>query len=211
MAKFGWIVILFLCSSWAFALPEYRIDMQQKLQSYPTSKFSFQTASISTITTLLAHQTGIQFELDPQIDNKKEIAIFLQNSNFLQFLQYGLDKLDLDYQVIAPNRIKIIPKVMDTEQLIKQKALQLWSDHRILALSVGQCATKAEQTLQQLGLTQIVRQQNFVYGNAQAQRVAVKCVPLDKQTFMYVAVAGEQRERVEKLRNQIIQMMQAQK
>lgn len=34
--------------------------------------------------------------------------------------------------------------------------------------------------------------------------VAIQCVPLDKQTFMYAAVAGEQRERVEKLRNQII-------
>lgn len=54
-------------------------------------------------------------------------------------------------------------------------------------------------------------EQSFVYGNAQAQRIAIQCVPLDKQIFMYTAVAGEQRERVEKLRNQIIQMMQAQK
>lgn len=50
----------------------------------------------------------------------------------------------------------------------------------------------------------VVQNGNYVYGNHLQNRAAVKCVALDSGSFLYVAVAGKQKEIVEQLRNEVI-------
>ena len=44
---------------------------------------------------------------------------------------------------------------------------------------------------------------NYSYGNMDGNRAAVKCVESSGSSFVYFAVAGPQRDKVEELRNAI--------
>ena len=58
-----------------------------------------------------------------------------------------------------------------------------------------------------LGFTSVVKNDNYVYGNYLNNRAAIKCVPLARTSFLYLAVAGSDRNIVEKLRNDISKKM----
>jgi tetratricopeptide (TPR) repeat protein len=80
---------------------------------------------------------------------------------------------------------------------------QLWSDHKRLAIPEQVCADKAQRILVALGFVDVVRKDGNVYGNMDDSRAAVKCVPLERGSFVYFAVAGAQKVHVESLRNAI--------
>lgn len=51
-----------------------------------------------------------------------------------------------------------------------------------------------------LGFSSVVQNGDYSYGNFLANRAAVKCVANDKGSFVYVAIPGQQKDLVEKLR-----------
>jgi hypothetical protein len=85
---------------------------------------------------------------------------------------------------------------------------QLWSDHRQLNSSVNECAEKGLQALQTLGYSNIVNNGNFSYGTFNSNRAAVKCVANGTGSFVYLMVAGSDRNTVEKLRNELLWKVQ---
>lgn len=80
---------------------------------------------------------------------------------------------------------------------------QLWSDHKRLNIPLPACAEQAFSVLKDLGYSNVVRSGNYSYGNLGQNRAAVKCVEMAEGSFVYFAVAGAQRDVVERLRNQI--------
>jgi len=80
---------------------------------------------------------------------------------------------------------------------------QLWSDHKRLTVAVDACAAKARAALSSLGFSGIAQNGGYSYGNLNGNRAAVKCVEIAGGSFVYFAVAGAEREAVERLRNEI--------
>jgi len=72
-----------------------------------------------------------------------------------------------------------------------------------LRVSPEICAERGVSTLSALGFKSIVKNGNYVYGNFNKNQSAIKCVDIEDKTFVYLAVAGEKVELVEKLRNDI--------
>lgn len=91
----------------------------------------------------------------------------------------------------------------ETLDLPTAKPPQLWSHHKVLDIHVGACALKGLSALKSLGFTQVVKNENYIYGNFHNNRVAVKCVSRGAASFVYLAVAGPNKEIVEKLRNEV--------
>jgi hypothetical protein len=85
----------------------------------------------------------------------------------------------------------------------KPTSLQLWSDHKSLAVSAEVCSERARAAVGALGFTEIVKNDNFTYANHGSSRAAVKCISMQGGSFVYFAVAGPDKASVEKLRNQI--------
>lgn len=83
---------------------------------------------------------------------------------------------------------------------------QVWSNHKVLTISKFECAKKGVEILSSLGYTHIVKSSHgqYVYGNYSSSRVAVKCLSVEGQTFMYTVVAGAEVDVVERLRNEIM-------
>ena len=109
MKKLACVLLFSLMATTTFSMPEYRAEMRNRLQKGAYS-FSFQKMYLSTITQLIGSQKGVTFITDPRIDINKTASIRLKESHFLAFLEVGLAKLDLQYQVVGPNTIKILPK-----------------------------------------------------------------------------------------------------
>ena len=101
----------------------------------------------------------------------------------------------------SPAPAKVIKKTVYTGQPYTP---QLWSGHKVLKLPVEQCAAKGKVVLETMQFGSVVQNGNYVYGNYLQNRVAVKCVALDSGSFLYVAVAGKQKEIVEQLRNEVV-------
>lgn len=79
----------------------------------------------------------------------------------------------------------------------------LWSHHKLLGISVDECSTQALSILKTLGFSSVVKNEQYVYGNYQGNRAAIKCVELADKSFVYTAVAGADVKLVEQLRNKI--------
>jgi tetratricopeptide (TPR) repeat protein len=80
---------------------------------------------------------------------------------------------------------------------------ELWSGHRELTVPADVCAERAQALLERLAVGQVQRNQLYTYGNADRHRIAVKCVPLAKGSFVYYAVAGGDRAKAEAWRDRI--------
>lgn len=80
---------------------------------------------------------------------------------------------------------------------------QLWSGHELLQVSAQACAEKAQAALTTLGYANLVQKGYFSYGNLKGNRASVKCVEIPAGAFVYFAVAGQDRDTVGKLRNDI--------
>ena len=97
----------------------------------------------------------------------------------------------------------------EVELVTLERALtpQVWSDHKLLAISPELCAQKGEDILTTLDFKQIDRNKNNVYGNYLNNRAAIKCIDVNGQTLVYAIVAGEKVMIVERLRNEIIHLL----
>jgi hypothetical protein len=98
------------------------------------------------------------------------------------------------------------PKVITKTKLVtvkKEYTPQLWSHHKLLKETPELCAVKGVSILNSLGFISVVKNGNYVYGNFSSNRAVIKCVKVNKQTFVYTAVAGADVKLVEKLRNEI--------
>jgi len=87
------------------------------------------------------------------------------------------------------------------EKVVKNQPPQLWSTHKELNVEVSLCALKSLSALRSLGFTSVVQNKNYSYGIFHDNRAAVKCLPKGDKSFVYLAVAGPDKEIVEKLRN----------
>lgn len=81
---------------------------------------------------------------------------------------------------------------------------QLWSWFKDLNKSAEACKIQSLFTLEKLGIDNVVENQYGLYGTYQANRIVVKCLSQDKASIVWVAVAGHDRESVERLRNTIV-------
>ena len=77
-----------------------------------------------------------------------------------------------------------------------------------MSISVHACGLKGYGALISLGFSSVVQNGDYSYGNFLSNRAAVKCVANDKGSFVYVAIAGQHKDIVEKLRNEVIRKMQ---
>ena len=91
----------------------------------------------------------------------------------------------------------------ETNSKIKNQPPQLWSTHKELDVNVFLCAMKGLSALKALGFTSVVQNENFAYGNFHGNRAVVKCVSKGNHSFVYLAVAGPDKNIVEKLRNEL--------
>ena len=105
----------------------------------------------------------------------------------------------------AFNDLTTVKPSPDAEELTPP---QLWSDHKQLSISVGACGLKGYGALLALGFSSVVQNGDYSYGNFLSNRAAVKCVANDKGSFVYVAIAGQHKDIVEKLRNEVMRKMQ---
>lgn len=96
------------------------------------------------------------------------------------------------------------PQQATMPRVKKDKIPQIWSDHKIVQMSVDTCASKGEDILTTLGFSQIVKNGSNVYGNYISNRAAIKCTKVADQTFVYAVVAGANVKQVERLRNEIV-------
>ncbi|PKF55638.1 hypothetical protein CW748_12325 [Alteromonadales bacterium alter-6D02] len=94
-----------------------------------------------------------------------------------------------------------------TSQVITLKKAytpQLWSDHKVVNESPDLCAIKGVSILKSLGFKLVTKNHTYVYGNFSNNRAVIKCTPVNQQTFVYTAVAGEDVKLIERLRNEIM-------
>lgn len=91
----------------------------------------------------------------------------------------------------------------DSEQPQEITPLHLWSHHKSLELPVSACGDRAFNVLRTLGFSNVVRNDNYSYGNFAGSRAAVKCVEMPKGSFVYFAVASTEKLAAEDLRNRI--------
>lgn len=85
----------------------------------------------------------------------------------------------------------------------KNQIPHLWSGEKTFDMPPAACADRAFNLVTKLGLSDIVRKNDFVYANQDLNRLAIKCVPAANGSLVYFAVAGENMAAVEKLRNTI--------
>ena len=81
----------------------------------------------------------------------------------------------------------------------------VWSSHKELSVPVEACGQKAIDILNSLGFSGVTKSRygEYIYGNYISSRAAVKCVPQEDNSFVYIVVAGSDIEDVENLRNEI--------
>lgn len=108
----------------------------------------------------------------------------------------------------AQSAFNDLTRVKPSSDIEEPAPPQLWSDHKQLDISVRACSLKGYGALLALGFSSVVQNGDYSYGNFLANRAAVKCVANDKGSFVYIAIAGQQKDLVEKLRNEVMRKMQ---
>lgn len=84
-----------------------------------------------------------------------------------------------------------------------EQAPQLWSSFKDLNKSVAACQLQSRFVLEQMGVEQLVNNDNGIYGVLRNNRVVVKCSKSGAKSVLWVAVAGADRDSVELVRNKI--------
>ena len=80
---------------------------------------------------------------------------------------------------------------------------QVWSHHKMLGVEAGVCAKTARQAVMDLGFAEVSTREDYTYAHRGSNRAAIKCVSMDRGTFMYLAIAGPDWKAVKKLRDDI--------
>ncbi|WP_339074623.1 hypothetical protein [Teredinibacter turnerae] len=83
---------------------------------------------------------------------------------------------------------------------------ELWSWIKDLDKSKEACEIQSSYVLQALSLENQIENEYGVYGNVKSNRVVVKCIEISaNKSKLMVAVAGNNRDSVEIIRNKIVQ------
>jgi hypothetical protein len=84
-----------------------------------------------------------------------------------------------------------------------KKTPQLWFHHKKLEISVSSCVLKGYSALKSLGFRSVVLNDNDSSGNFHDNRATVKCVLNNTDAFLYLMVAGPEKEIIENLGNKL--------
>lgn len=84
------------------------------------------------------------------------------------------------------------------------KPPELWSWFKDMNKSSEACKIQSSFILDKIGVKDIKQNEYGVYGVFQSNRIVVKCLPKDKNSILWVAVAGTDRDSVELIRNKIV-------
>ncbi|HDZ39144.1 MAG TPA: hypothetical protein ENH62_12795 [Marinobacter sp.] len=86
-----------------------------------------------------------------------------------------------------------------------EKAPELWSWFKDLDKSAAACEIQSSFALQKIGIENQVENEYGIYGTYKGNRVVVKCLAMEKgKSKVWVAVAGNDRDAVELVRNMIV-------
>ena len=81
---------------------------------------------------------------------------------------------------------------------------ELWSWYKNMNVSSEACKIQSSFILEKIGVKNVVLNEHGVYGAFQSNRIVVKCLAKEKNSMLWVAVAGTDRDSVELIRNKII-------
>jgi hypothetical protein len=155
---------------------------KSEFRSYAINKFS----NVSSV----PKQTCLYYKeaLDMQVDTEKGQQSMNKN---IEVMRYTVSETKNEKQA---------------KQVAIQKELtpHVWSDHKVLGVSVESCANKGKEILEILGFNEILKKENFIYGNYSNNRGVIKCVSVSGSTFVYTVVSGSEVKAVERLRNEIM-------
>ena len=101
---------------------------------------------------------------------------------------------------ILATLLAISPAVLSSE-----KPPELWSWFKDLDKSKEACEIQSSYVLQDLNIEDLHENKYGIYGNVKSNRVVVKCISIaDNKSKLMVAVAGNNKDSVEILRNKIV-------
>ena len=87
-----------------------------------------------------------------------------------------------------------------------EKPPELWSWFKDLDKSKEACEIQSSYVLQSLKLEKQTENEYGIYGSVKSNRIVVKCIEMSvNKSKLMVAVAGNDRDSVEIIRNKIIQ------
>ena len=112
MKKLACVLLFSLMATSTFAMPEYRTEMQERLKASKKLSFDFESGiAVGRVLGLFENYFGnINIIYDPKVDQDKEITIDTGFNNGLVTFEKVLLRANLQYQVVGPNTIKILPK-----------------------------------------------------------------------------------------------------
>ena len=84
------------------------------------------------------------------------------------------------------------------------KPPELWSWFKDMNKSSEACKIQSSFILEKVGVKNIMQNEHGVYGTYQSNRIVVKCLSKEKNSILWVAVAGSDKDSVELIRNKII-------
>jgi len=86
-----------------------------------------------------------------------------------------------------------------------EKPPELWSWFKDLNKSKEACEIQSSYILQSISLENQKETEHGIYGNVKSNRVVVKCISISSnKSKLMVAVAGNNRDSVEIIRNKIV-------
>jgi len=88
------------------------------------------------------------------------------------------------------------------------KPPELWSLFKDLNKSSAACKIQSSFILEKIGVRNLVENNYGLYGEFKNNRVVVKCVDKGEKSTLWVAIAGNDRDSVELIRNKIIKDIQ---
>ena len=102
---------------------------------------------------------------------------------------------------------RIIPLLLLPFSVIaheSKKPPELWSWFKNMSKSSEACKIQSSFILEKIGVKNVIQNEHGVYGVFQSNRIVVKCLPKEKNSILWVAVAGTDRDSVELIRNKIV-------
>jgi hypothetical protein len=89
--------------------------------------------------------------------------------------------------------------------LAESKPPELWSSIKDLNKSKEACEIQSAYMLKSINLENQIENKYGIYGNVKSNRVVVKCIEISaRKSKLMVAVAGNNKDSVEIVRNKII-------
>ena len=86
-----------------------------------------------------------------------------------------------------------------------ERVPEIWSWFKDLDKSASACEIQSSFSLQKIGIENQVENEHGIYGTYKGNRVVVKCLAMGEgKSKVWVAVAGNDRDAVELVRNLIV-------